>query len=189
MPRRSGRVSTRPSRSIDEMKARAQALEEEGAERAAVAWQRTIERMESARDTAHENVVALEQAGADAWHDAAIAASEAVNEVEEIGSHAQAFAADVKDDFIAGVRSVVEKSEAELARARARLDEAEGEAKEEWQAVVDNLEEKYANAKAEADKVEEAGADAWGDLRHGFMEAYHDLADAVAEASAEFQDD
>lgn len=164
------------------MRARAVELEKAGAAAAADAWHRMADGLETARDAAAREVRAVEDAAAGALHVAVGTAAVAVVGVEELLSHAAAFTADAWHDFVAGARSIVEKSERELAWAKQKLIDAEEAAEEEWHVIVAELEEKQQAAAAELKKIEEAGEDAWSEMAHGFVAAYHDLRDASRRA-------
>ena len=99
----------------------------------------------------------------------------AIQELERAGARAAAFAAEEKDKFMAEAKAVVEESERELAWAKEQLAKADDAARAEWQHLVDELEEKHDKAVAELTAIENAAEGAWAELRHGFVNAYHDL--------------
>ena len=154
--------------------------------------------MAAARDAAARDIRLVEQPAArglrqaehlaaDAFFVTIGAAALAVNELHELGSHAAAFVAEAKDDFVAGARAVWEKTGEELELAKEKMIAAEqaGEeaVREEWQEIVTGLETARENAAEELRRLEEAGEGAWHEMKHGFVEAYHDLRDASKRAA------
>lgn len=176
------------NRQVDAIRARAAELEGEAEAGAAELWRRTADELESVRNAAARDIEALENAGADAWESTKHAASESIEGLARAERRVAAFAAETKDEFVAGARAAVEESERELVWAKEKLAEAGDRAKEEWHDAVEVLEEKHRAAMAELDKVERADAEAWNDMRHGFVAAYHDLQDASERAAAHFEE-
>ena len=176
---------------------RAVELEEEGKEAAARAWHTMADRMEAARDAAARDIRIIEEASArglrkaehlaaDAFYVAIGAAALGVDELYTLESHAAAFLADVKDDFVVGARAAWDKTGEELELAKEKMIAAEqaGEeaVRQEWHEIVTDLENARENAAEVLRRLEEAGEGAWQEEKHGFVEAYHDLRDASARA-------
>ena len=75
--------------------------------------------------------------------------------------------------------------EPELAKEKMVAAEQAGKeaVREEWHEIVTGLENARENAAAELGRLEDAGEDAWHEMKHGFVEAYHDLRDASERAA------
>jgi hypothetical protein len=157
-------------------------LEAQAKRDAAAVAKRTLDGLEAARVTAEREVAALELAGEQGWKAANEMAAGAVRTLEQTGARAARFAAGTRDEFVAEARAVVQEGERELAWARDRLASAEQASRAEAQALVSDLEAKQKRAVAELRRVEAAGEGAWAEMRHGFVAAYHDLAEASARA-------
>lgn len=170
------------ARQVEEMRAKAAALEHGASNDAAKAWRRVAEGLEAERVAAARDLQAAEGAAKEAWDGAHTAAKAAVQRLERAGKRAAALAGDTKDEFVAEARGIVREGEQELAWARAQLAAAGDATRKDSQALVADLEAKQKKAAAELQRIETADAKAWAELRHGFVAAYHDLADAGTRA-------
>jgi hypothetical protein len=157
-------------------------LEREAKREAAAVARRTLDGLEASRAAAVREIAALESAEENAWkaaHDRAVGVARTF---EQAGARAVRFAAATKDEFVAEARVAVQEGERELAWARERLAAADEATRAEALALVNDLEAKQKKAAAELRRVENAGEAAWAEMRHGFVAAYHDLADASVRA-------
>jgi colicin import membrane protein len=157
-------------------------LEREAKQEAAAVARRTLDGLEATRTAAERDVAALESAGEDAWKAAQETAEGAVRKLAQAGARAARFAASTKDEFVAEARAAVHEGERELSWARDRLAAADAATRAEAQALVNDLEAKQKKAAAELRRVENASEGAWAEMRHGFVAAYHDLAEASVRA-------
>jgi SWI/SNF-related matrix-associated actin-dependent regulator 1 of chromatin subfamily A len=157
-------------------------LEREAKRDAAAVARRTLDGLEATRAAAAREIAALERAEEHAWKAAHETAVAAARKIEQAGARAARFAAATKDEFVAEARAAVQEGERELAWARDRLAAAGEATRAEAQALVNDLDAKQRKAAAELRRVENASEGAWAEMRHGFVAAYHDLADASARA-------
>jgi hypothetical protein len=161
-------------------------LEREGKREAAAVARRTLDGIEAARAEAAREIAQVESAEEHAWQVAQEKAVRAARMFEQAGARAARFAAGTRDEFVAEARAAVLEGERELAWARERLAAADASARAEAQALVNDLETKQKRAAAELRRVENASAGAWAEMRHGFVAAYHDLAEASVRARERF---
>ena len=170
------------ARQIEEMRAKAAAFEQAAANDAARAWRRMADGLEAERVAAARDLQAAEGAAKEVWEGAHTAAKAATQRLERAGKRAAALTAETKDEFVAEARAIVAEGEQELTWARAQLAAASDATRKDWQTLVADLEARQKRAAAELHRIEAADASALAELRHGFVAAYHDLADASKRA-------
>jgi hypothetical protein len=157
-------------------------LEREAKRDAAAVAKRTLDGLEASRAAAAREIAALERAEEHAWKAAQETAVGVARKFEQAGARAARFATATKDEFVAEARAVVQEGDRELAWARERLAAADEATRAEAHALVNDLEAKQKKATAELRRIENASEGAWAEMRHGFVAAYHDLADASVRA-------
>lgn len=77
--------------------------------------------------------------------------------------------------------------DAEIAKLRARADEAKAQAKIEYYQQIGQLQKKQESARQKLDEMKRAGDSAWQDLKAGLELAWQDLGSAVESAVSRFK--
>jgi len=99
----------------------------------------------------------------------------------------KAYMIEKKNDAVAYGKSLLAKTDAEMAKLQDQTAAASGDAKTAYQEAIEDLKQKRAEAAKKLDALGDASAESWDDAKEGFSEAYKALSNAYRKALANFK--
>jgi hypothetical protein len=92
-----------------------------------------------------------------------------------------------REQYIEKVKAQLDQWNAEIDKLQAKADEAEADAKIEYEKQINELRAQRDEAEAKAKELQETSNDAWADMKAGFDRAWDSLSNAFANAMSRFK--
>lgn len=92
-----------------------------------------------------------------------------------------------RDAYIEKTKAMLDQWNAQIERMQAKADEAEANAKIEYQKQVEDMQARRDEAEAKLNDLRNASDDAWSDMRAGFDAAWQNLSSAFDTARSRFK--
>jgi hypothetical protein len=93
----------------------------------------------------------------------------------------------MKDAYQQKLKARLEEWRAEMDKMRAKAEQAEADAKIEYEAQLRELEERRQEAEAKLEELRQSGDAAWEDMKYGLESAWDSLEQAMRRARERFQ--
>lgn len=92
----------------------------------------------------------------------------------------------MKDAYEQKIEAQLAEWDAEIKKLRAKAEQAEADAKIQYQKQVEDIRSMQRSAQAKLEELKEAGDNAWEDLKAGMENARDSLAKAIRDATSRF---
>ncbi|WP_420403883.1 coiled coil domain-containing protein [Nisaea sp.] len=92
-----------------------------------------------------------------------------------------------RDHYIEKAKARIEQWNAEIAKMKARADEAEADAKIDFRRQLDEMRAERDKAEARLTELRDASDKAWDDVKSGFEKAWDDISAAFDSARTRYQ--
>lgn len=92
-----------------------------------------------------------------------------------------------RDEYLEKIKARFDQWDAEIARLQAKSDEAEADAKIEYQKQLEDLRGQRDEAEAQLKEMQATSEDAWNDLEKGFAKAWDAISDSFEKAASRYQ--
>ena len=97
------------------------------------------------------------------------------------------FTVDRKDDAVAQAKKLARDLDGKIKQLEAKAKKTTGESKAKSDQLLKDLKEKRAKTSQKLAELGKASGAAWDNAKHGFADAYHDLAESFEKAAASFK--
>lgn len=92
-----------------------------------------------------------------------------------------------KNQYIEKAKARIAQWDAEIDKMKAKTDEAEADAKIEYQKQLDEMRTQRDKANARLAELQNASDDAWEDMMSGFVKAWDDISNAFTNAASRYK--
>lgn len=92
-----------------------------------------------------------------------------------------------KNQYIEKAKARIAQWDAEIDKMKAKTDEAEADAKIEYQKQLDEMRTQRDKANARLTELRNASDDAWEDMMSGFVKAWDDISNAFTNAASRYK--
>ena len=91
-----------------------------------------------------------------------------------------------RDAYVQKMKAKLDEWNAEIDRIQARINQADAEAKIEYNKQLDDLRAKRKEAEDRLEEIQQAGESSWNDLKQGLENSWEILKKSVDRAKSEF---
>lgn len=91
-----------------------------------------------------------------------------------------------RDEFVQNLKDKMDEWNEEINRLEIKIEQTEGEAREEYEKQLEKLQEKRAELKRKKEELLQASEDAWHELKDGVENAWSGLEQAILAAKSKF---
>ena len=92
-----------------------------------------------------------------------------------------------RDEYLQQLKAKMKEWRAEINKLAARAEQAEAQAKIEYQKRIDKLEKNQKDLEDKIDTVQQAGESSWEDLKEGIDHSWKIFKMSLSEAKSEFE--